>query len=218
MEWNEKFDVYCERLDPGYWAEPVNALTNVAFLIAALVLWHRVGGLRAPRVLCAILFIIGIGSYLFHTHATAWASTADTVPVGIFILAYLFLVNRDVLLLPGWIAVLGTCAFVPYAFVLVPLLEQIPFIRISDFYWTVPLLLLLYAGFLHRRQPATARGLLLGAGLLSLSISLRSLDQALCAIWPPGTHFIWHLLNALMLGWMIEVYRRQLLAGSEPGR
>jgi hypothetical protein len=23
-----------------------------------------------------------------------------------------------------------------------------------------------------------------------------------------GTHFWWHILNGIMLGWMIEVYRR----------
>jgi hypothetical protein len=27
-----------------------------------------------------------------------------------------------------------------------------------------------------------------------------------------GTHFLWHILNGLMLGWMIEVYRRHMLA------
>jgi hypothetical protein len=29
-----------------------------------------------------------------------------------------------------------------------------------------------------------------------------------------GTHFLWHILNALMLGWMIEVYRRHRLAAA----
>ena len=27
-------DAYCERTDPSYWSEPVNAVTNAAFLIA----------------------------------------------------------------------------------------------------------------------------------------------------------------------------------------
>jgi hypothetical protein len=42
---------------------------------------------------------------------------------------------------------------------------------------------------------------------------LRTLDEPFCATFPIGTHFLWHLLNALMLGWMIEVYRRHMLAG-----
>jgi hypothetical protein len=42
--------------------------------------------------------------------------------------------------------------------------------------------------------------LLVGAtGLFSLSLLLRSLDNALCPIWPIGTHLFWHLLNAAVL-------------------
>ncbi len=93
-----------------------------------------------------------------------------------------------------------------------------PFFHISDFYWTVPVLLAGYAAALWRRAPQTARGLALGAGLLGLSITVRSLDMPLCGSWPLGTHFLWHLLNALMLGWMIEVYRRHMLATGRAGR
>ena len=42
--WSESIDLYCERTDPSFWAEPVNALTNIAFLIAAYAayrLWRR---------------------------------------------------------------------------------------------------------------------------------------------------------------------------------
>ncbi len=41
--------------------------------------------------------------------------------------------------------------------------------------------------------------------MLTVSLVLRSLDAPLCAANPLGTHFLWHLLNAVMLGWMIEV-------------
>jgi hypothetical protein len=37
-------------------------------------------------------------------------------------------------------------------------------------------------------------------------------------MFPLGTHFGWHLLNAVMLGWMIEVYRRHMLAPPLPRR
>ena len=63
-----------------------------------------------------------------------------------------------------------------------------------------------------------ARGLALGAALLALSITFRALDGPLCAAWPIGTHFLWHLLNAAMLGWMIVVYHRHMVAGSGAGR
>ena len=58
------------------------------------------------------------------------------------------------------------------------------------------------------RRPETARGLALGAALLCLSLLFRSIDQAVCAAVPSGTHFLWHLCNAVLLGWMIRVMVR----------
>jgi hypothetical protein len=53
-----------------------------------------------------------------------------------------------------------------------------------------------------------ARGFVVGAVILLVSLTARSLDEILCSNWPLGTHFLWHILNAMMLGWMIEAYRR----------
>jgi len=217
MDWLEQIDGYCERTDFTYWSEPLNALTNLAFIVAALIFWRRSTGVAMARVLSAILFTIGIGSFLFHTHATIWASVADVVPIGIFILVYLFVVNRDMVPMGGWMALFATALFIPYAAALVPVLNRIPFVAISNFYWTVPILLCLYAAFL-RRRPGISRGFLFGAALLSLSIIIRSLDEILCSVWPPGTHFIWHILNGIMLGWMVHVYIRHMLAMGRAGR
>ena len=82
--WNKQLFSYCERaLDGAYWAEPINAVTNAAFwmaAIAALILWLRAA--RSERhfvdlILIALLLAIGTGSFLFHTHATRWAVLAD---------------------------------------------------------------------------------------------------------------------------------------------
>ncbi len=63
MGWFEQVDGYCERLGPGYWAEPVNAVTNAAFLIAAAVVWRQTAGLPLARALAIVLAVIGVGSY-----------------------------------------------------------------------------------------------------------------------------------------------------------
>ena len=218
MDWTQQFDSYCERTDLTLWSEPVNALTNAAFVIVALWMWRRSVGITGARVLCAILFLIGLGSALFHTYATAWASLADTAPIGIFILVYLFLVNRVFVNLPVSGALFGTLMFAPFAAIMVPLLNMVPFLRISDFYWTVPILLVIYGLSLRESIPDTARGLLVGAAILSVSIVIRSLDEIVCTGWPLGTHFTWHLLNAAMLGYLIHVYIAHVLAGRQVQR
>ncbi len=212
MDWFEQFDGYCERTDLTYWSEPTNAVTNLAFIVAALIMWRRVGPVASARVLCLILFLIGTGSYLFHTHATGWAALADVAPIGAFILTYLFLVNRYLMDWPLWVAVIGTLAFIPYAGLILPILNAVPFFQISNFYWTVPLLLLIYAIPLRVRQPSLSKGFIIGAVLLAVSITLRSVDEILCDAIPIGTHFLWHCLNATMLGYMIHVYATHILA------
>ena len=210
MDWARQIDGYCERVDVTYWAEPHNAITNAAFLIVAVIMALRTRGNLAASLLCWILFAIGVGSFLFHTHATMWALLTDVVPIGIFILTYLFLVNRQIAGWPLWAALLGTLAFLPFAAVVVLALDRLPFFRISNFYWSVPLLLTIYAVALRQRLPQVARGFAIGAALLALSITLRSLDEILCPYVPMGTHLLWHCLNAVMLGYMIHVYDRHV--------
>jgi len=210
MNWTEQIDAYCERTDFTYWAEPVNALTNAAFVIAALIMWPRIRGLPLGRLLCVVLGVIGVGSYLFHTFATAWASTADVLPILVFILIYLFAAHRDYWGLNRWLALGATALFFPYAMVTGRLFAAIPWLGSSAGYMPVALLILLYAWALRHRLPETARGLGFGGGLLLVSLAFRTLDGPLCTIWPMGTHFMWHVLNAIMLAWMIEVYRMHM--------
>ena len=56
----DPIDAYCERLSAAYWAEPVNAVTNLAFLLAAWVMWRRTEGLPLGRAMSAVLAAIGV--------------------------------------------------------------------------------------------------------------------------------------------------------------
>ncbi len=208
MAWRDAVDGYCERLTPGYWAEPVNAVTNMAFVVAAALMWRRTAGLPLARAMVLVLGAIGVGSYLFHTHANRVTGLMDVIPIVLFILLYVFAASRDFLGLTPWRAGLVTVAFLPYAAATIPLWSMIPGLGSSAGYAPVPVLILAYAWLLRRHAPATARGLVAGAAILVLSLVFRTLDEPLCAVWPIGTHFLWHLLNAVMLGWMINVYVR----------
>ncbi len=216
--WSIQIDGYCERTDFAFWSEPVNALTNLAFIAAAMFMWPRVRGQAAGQVLVLILFAIGIGSGLFHTLATRWAALADTLPIAVFVLTYIYLATKDFLGL-SWLwsslAVVATIAFLPLAAFA---MSTLPLIGVSAGYLPIPLLIFGYALALRARHPATARNLAIGGGILALSILLRSVDQPLCARLPIGTHFAWHILNAIMLGWMIETWVRHRLASPQRPR
>ncbi len=196
---------YCERSDFTYWSEPVNALTNAAFLIAAAFVWRSTAGLPLARAMAIVLAIIGVGSFLWHTHATGWAGLADVIPILIFILLYLFAATRDYLHLhPLW-ALLAVMLFLPYAFVFAWGLGQIlPGLGANAAYFSVAALIAGYGLWLRKTE--TGQGLLIGAGLLCVSLGFRMADGAVCDVFPIGTHFMWHIMNAIMLGWMIHVY------------
>ena len=200
----------------------MNAVTNLAFVVAAVIMWRRSGGVPLARALCVILGCIGVGSYLIHTHAQVWAAIADTTPIGLFILLYLFAITRDVWGMPWWAALVGTALFLPYAALTIPIWERVPILGVSAGYVPVPVLIVIYAVLLWSRHPQLARGFVAGAGLLMLSQLARSVDERVCMAVPLGTHFLWHLLNAVMLGWMIAVYvthcRAHRLEGPGPAR
>ncbi len=221
MDWFRHVNNYCERIDAGYWSEPVNALTNIAFLISALLCWRALGPARDPgaRALTALLFLIGIGSYLFHTHAQLWALLADVLPIQLFILLYIHQATTRLLSLPNRIAWLAVAAFLPYAYVTSAAIRSIAGpLNGSVGYAPVALLMVGYALALMRHAPRTARDLAFGAALLTVSLFFRTIDQAVCIAIPIGTHFLWHLLNAVLLGWMILVLRRHADRALAEGR
>jgi hypothetical protein len=212
-------DAYCERSGPEVWAEPVNAITNIAFIFAGAIMWHRTRGLREGRALSVILVVIGLASGLFHTIEQGWTAALDSLAIFIFALFYIYLANRDFWRLSAPVSAIGSAVYIPFTIALTPLFASLPGLAVSAFYWPLVVLIAAYGLLLRARHPHLARGLLIGAGLLGVSITLRSLDETLCNSLPLGTHFLWHLLNAVMLAHMIEVWRAHVvLEGRAPAR
>jgi hypothetical protein len=205
MAWSNPIDIYCERADPSFWAEPVNALTNLGFLVAAGLAFRHWRGRETPDypvlALIVLVALIGIGSFLFHTIATEATSLVDVLPITIFVFWYLYLALRRFLSLSVGLSIALLAAFAGVSeAVSSPLPAEI--MNGSDAYLP-PLAALVAIGIL---TPDTSqrRGLLLSATIFAVSLAFRTIDLAACGAWPLGTHFIWHLINALLLYRLIE--------------
>ena len=218
MDLSKPIDIYCERLDIGIWAEPINAVTNAVFILAAIFMWLRCKNLVEGRILSFILFSIGCGSFLFHTFAQTWAAILDVTAILIFILTYIFLANRRFLAWSKMVSLIGVILFFPYQLLFASILSNIQFFGSSVQYIPVAILIFIYSGLLRKSEPNLSRGLFIGASILCLSIIFRTIDEPFCSISLVGTHFVWHILNAIMLSWMIEILRRHMLAGYSLGR
>jgi len=110
----QNIDLYCERLSPGLWAEPANALSNLAFFAAALWLWRRaeIRAARALQVLVALIALIGVCSGAFHLAGQIWAEILDVGSITLFILCFVVFFLREVFGLRWWLAALGAPGFI----------------------------------------------------------------------------------------------------------
>lgn len=204
MNWSAPVDNYCERLSPAFWAEPLNAISNLAFLIAALIACgaaRRRGRLELPTMaLIALAAAVGVGSFLFHTFAARWAGLADTAPILLFILFYLYLAARRYLRLPALAALGAPLLFIAFSFVFLSFWRMAaPSLNGSEGYLPVLVALAGFGAVLRVRRHPAAAPLFLAAAVFAASLVFRSLDQALCDVWPAGLHFIWHCLNGTLL-------------------
>lgn len=197
---NDYIDLYCERLFPGLWSEPLNAVSNVAFLIAAGAIWQLAQ--RQPKVPAGIWILItlatsiGIGSTLFHTLATRWANLLDVIPILLFQLWFLWLYSRQVVRMKSAYAGASIVGF----FFASNFSRQFTHLFNSSLSYAPAFLVLLGLGLYHYRHLKREPLLLLAAsGVFLLALSFRTLDQAVCPYFSTGTHFLWHLFNGLLL-------------------
>jgi Ceramidase len=217
---------YCERTDPAFWAEPLNAATNAGFIMAAiagLVLIAR----RPPhdRLLwhwffAADFIAIGIGSFLFHTMPGKGTGLADTGPIGVFMLTYLVYALRR-FAGASWLFIAAAMAVFVAAMAAglnlqcwdgqagfylenVPAGARAQCLNGSLGYGPAFAALLLIGAWLAYRRHRAAPLVLAACGAFAVSLSLRTADQSLCGSWTVfghvmGTHFLWHLFNAVTL-------------------
>jgi Ceramidase len=198
--WSTPVDLYCERITPQFWAEPANALSNLAFLVAAFAafqLWQREGkGDRPILALIVVVAAVGLGSFAFHTLATRGAMLLDVTPIGIFIYGYFQLALRRFLLLSWPAALVNLTAFIAVSVGLATLVPR-EVLNGSVGYFPALAALIVLGSML--RAHAAGRAMLIAAGLFVVSLIFRIVDLDICPSWPLGTHFLWHLFNAAVL-------------------
>jgi len=193
-------DLYCERTDPGLLAEPFNAVTNIAFLIAAWLAWNlgwRLNVLSTGiRLLIVLLVSIGIGSALYHTFATNWARLLDVFPILLFQFCYLWIYARRIAGL-NYRLTLGAAVAVSAAGYV---MEQFRAVLNGSLMYAPAIVLLASLGLYHFRRKKHGRLLLLAStGVFAVALVFRTIDQAICPSLPVGTHFVWHLLTGVVL-------------------
>lgn len=218
MDWFAPIDLYCERLTEAFWAEPLNALSNISFLIAAgfgaMHARSEGGGIMA-WVLVALAALIGSGSFLFHTFANGWSELADVLPIWSFVAIYvLAMITKLKGRAPSaWllVAVAGAAAVTLISLTLSEPSPQptspAPF-NGSLQYAPAWIAMAAFTMVFYRKRIAERHWVLAATVAFTVSLVFRSLDRALCDLFPAGTHFIWHIMNGAMIGLLLQLYIR----------
>jgi hypothetical protein len=197
--WFNSVDIYCERLDPSFWAEPINAISNLSFIVAGFFLWR----LRSPRsTLIAILVIlIGLGSFSFHTFANRLTGLFDVLAIALYLVAFAFMIpkqwSRNSLLIQLG-SVLILIASIVLAQLLMSYLKPAPLWLPSGMYLGAWFALIMFALITQYSNMHAARFLWLAVVIFPASLVSRQLDMPLCDSIG-GSHWLWHLLNGLTL-------------------
>jgi len=225
MTFGEHVFLYCERgTNTALWAEPINTISNAGFFLAALMAWQLL--LWRPReersadhyLLIALGFLIGFGSLAFHLYADEGTALADIVPIVLFMLVYLgFALNRFLGVPPGWTVLLAVgfallvgaamhvqCGDGGITFAVSAVADAKPCLNGSVGYLPALGALIVIGMLLVERHHRAGPYVVWAAAIFAVSIVFRSVDLSFCDQVVidgrnVGTHFIWHLLNALVL-------------------
>ena len=87
----EPLDLYCERTDTTLFSEPLNFLTNMAFVVVAIRLFGLANHATEPgptkrlQWLAIIALAVGLGSGWYHLLPNRLTQTADVVPIALFV-------------------------------------------------------------------------------------------------------------------------------------
>jgi hypothetical protein len=211
MAWSDPVDVYCERLAPGLWAEPLNALSNIAFAAAAIALLRLHAQLRARgeqlppdiRTLPWLIWGVALCSFAFHTVAIRWVGWLDSISILLYCAVGVYSFLRHATAAGNALAASAGVAFALASFGASRLAPP-GTLNGSLAYLPNLLTLLAVTAYLGVRRAAAFRGFALAGTIFAIALMLRTLDLTWCPALPIGTHFLWHLLAGLLL-WVVSL-------------
>ena len=197
INWSE-LPIYCES-SSGFFQEPLNAITNLAFLIAAFFIYKKIrkNKIKKPEYYFALFFVISLGlsSFFWHSYGNNLSFGLDFFLAGLFVLTAGFILVNNVIknrFLTGSI-------ILSFAFVGWILSSFLPSFNAINYYLAGAILLIILLIWMRIKLGKSINKFLIVILILGFSLVLRSIDLAVCNFFPVGTHFLWHLLNALAI-------------------
>ena len=96
----QPLQMYCERQDDRFFAEPLNLFSNLGFFIVWYRIYYRLSRNKIvlsvrQRALHHMIATIGVGSSAFHSMPNRLTEAIDVIPITIYLVLYLVYVWSD---------------------------------------------------------------------------------------------------------------------------
>lgn len=191
------FDIpteYCEQLLQIGW-EPINTISNLAFIFAGIFVFYKLRNEKSVLrlTLSILLVLVGVGSSWWHISHTHYGDIADTFFILIFasIVSILFLRkllrSRTIILLSFF----GLLSIIFFA-------EQLDYLN-GSLPYIVLFIALLIGGIFYIKKFNDSKSLFITTIVtFGFAIIFRSIDVLVCPSISFGTHFLWHILVAVL--------------------
>ncbi|MBL8814915.1 MAG: ceramidase domain-containing protein [Planctomyces sp.] len=215
---SELLNIYRERSgDPAFWGEPVNAMTNSSFLIAAVFAMQlaiqRQALTTTTVTLISLAAMIGVGSFLFHTAVSPLTMWLDVIPIAILQTLFLWLACREMLSLGELRSAAVVTAVLLLSFALMPVHRLLN----GSLFYAPSLVAFLWLGYSLSQRSISEPWLVLSAAVcFYLAVTARTFDWIVP--WAVGSHYLWHMLNGVVVylalrSWILHVSQLRLSEG-----
>ncbi len=195
---------YCE-YDLGPLHQPLNFLSCAVFWLGAAWLAVR-GGQDEEKpnfnqIAAVLLFVLGISGMVWHTTQNQWAQAVDMIGMSLLLTVIVSVLCSDIF---KWGTKKGLITVVIIIFLSAWLKDSSPLLLQQHGGIFLPALffLAMVALKIQTENEEVTVYLLSAAYLLFFGLAFRSADTYLCAYFPQGLHFLWHIMLVLSVVYM----------------
>jgi hypothetical protein len=173
--------------------------SNIAYVAASLFCLNYILKSRQQHTLTIFFSImilcIACGSSLFHAYGTPWAQLSDVIPCWTFMMTYIatalhYMLGISKIRTLLYMAIFTTSLAFTGTFHLEA--PSVPWIPAGVMLWVLSV-------GLYNRQRQSYYSIGLGALCFTIGLSLKSINPWITEYASMGTHWLWHMVTALML-------------------
>lgn len=182
---------YCENYNLWVINQPLNILSNLAFLVCAYLI-HRRYTLPAIGRLALVTLCIGVGSIVWHSSEQYYGLVLDIIPIIIWVIMLLRIIYTNIYALSRHASTIWIIAFLILSVVTGITLEAI-MPQMTGAFLPIAILAIVVG------SKSGARAFYAAGAALGVAMVMRIIDMDICQQLPIGTHWLWHVFCAVAI-------------------